>query len=90
MHNYEIPWNGECLYPINKIITVLYVWVWNYHNDLFCRYVAVGNESFLESYNGTYLECTLPALRNIQDALNQAGLGSKVKATIPFNADIYF
>ncbi|XP_023916786.1 glucan endo-1,3-beta-glucosidase 8 [Quercus suber] len=63
---------------------------YSYTGGVHVQYVAVGNEPFLESYNGTYLECTLPALRNIQDALNKAGLGSKVKATIPFNADIYF
>lgn len=66
----------------------------NYHllsrpGYCFCRYVAVGNEPFLETYNGTYLQSTLPALRNIQQALNDAQLGSWVKATVPFNADIY-
>ncbi|KAK3028063.1 hypothetical protein RJ639_039354 [Escallonia herrerae] len=53
------------------------------------RYVAVGNEPFLNSYNGTYLQSTLPALKNVQNALNHAGIGSQVKATVPFNADIY-
>lgn len=52
------------------------------------RYVAVGNEPFLTSYNGTNLETTLPALQNIQKALNEAGHGS-VKATVPHNADVY-
>ncbi|KAM7275361.1 hypothetical protein ACFE04_017227 [Oxalis oulophora] len=54
------------------------------------KYVAVGNEPFLTAYNGTYLHITLPALKNIQKAINNAGLGSQVKATVPFNADIYF
>lgn len=54
------------------------------------RYVAVGNEPFLQAYNGTYLQLTLPALMNVQEALNHAGLGADVKATVPFNADIYF
>ncbi|XP_010257791.1 PREDICTED: glucan endo-1,3-beta-glucosidase 8 [Nelumbo nucifera] len=53
------------------------------------KYVAVGNEPFLRSYNGTFLKVTLPALRNIQRALDDAGLGSRIKATVPFNADIY-
>uniref|UniRef100_A0A0D6R2P8 glucan endo-1,3-beta-D-glucosidase n=1 Tax=Araucaria cunninghamii TaxID=56994 RepID=A0A0D6R2P8_ARACU len=53
------------------------------------RYVAVGNEPFLEAYNGTYINYTLPALQNIQNALNKAGLGKDVKATIPLNADVY-
>ncbi|CAH9102958.1 unnamed protein product [Cuscuta epithymum] len=54
------------------------------------RYVAVGNEPFLKTYNGSFLADTLPALQNIQHALDQAGLGADVKATVPFNADIYF
>ncbi|VFQ63105.1 unnamed protein product [Cuscuta campestris] len=54
------------------------------------RYVAVGNEPFLKTYNGSFVSYTLPALRNIQEAINQAGLGTEVKATVPFNADIYF
>ncbi|XP_026403667.1 glucan endo-1,3-beta-glucosidase 6-like [Papaver somniferum] len=53
------------------------------------RYVAVGNEPFLQTYNGTFLETTFPALRNIQAALIKAGLGSRVKVTCPQNADVY-
>jgi hypothetical protein len=48
----------------------------------------VGNEPFLSSYNGLYLNTTLPALQNIQNALVSAGHASVVKAVIPFNADI--
>lgn len=62
---------------------------WSYTGGVKIRYVAVGNEPFLQTYNGTYLHVTLPALKNIQHALNRAGLGSHVKATVPFNADIY-
>ncbi|XP_031106983.1 glucan endo-1,3-beta-glucosidase 8 [Ipomoea triloba] len=54
------------------------------------RYVAVGNEPFLTTYNGSFLPYTFPALRNIQEAINHAGLGTEVKATVPFNADIYY
>ncbi|KAG9140816.1 hypothetical protein Leryth_022546 [Lithospermum erythrorhizon] len=61
-----------------------------YSGGVKIRYVAVGNEPFLQAYNGTYLQLTLPALKNIQEALNHAGLGEDVKATVPFNADIYF
>ncbi|XP_047326184.1 glucan endo-1,3-beta-glucosidase 5 [Impatiens glandulifera] len=61
-----------------------------YSGGVNIKHVAVGNEPFLKTYNGTYQHLTLPALRNIQEALNQAGLSSKVKATVPFNADIYF
>ncbi|KAM7514274.1 hypothetical protein LguiA_003857 [Lonicera macranthoides] len=53
------------------------------------RYVAVGNEPFLKSYKGANLKTTFPALKNIQKALNAAGLGDKIKATIPQNADVY-
>ncbi|GKC44715.1 glucan endo-1,3-beta-glucosidase 8-like protein [Tanacetum coccineum] len=53
------------------------------------KYVAVGNEPFLKAYNATYLQITLPALKNVQDALNRAGLGNQIKATVPLNADIY-
>lgn len=49
----------------------------------------MGNEPFLQAYNNSYLNITLPALRNIQRAINNAGFGSIVKATVPFNADIY-
>nr|GMC65530.1 glucan endo-1,3-beta-glucosidase 6-like [Ipomoea batatas] len=53
------------------------------------RYVAVGNEPFLETYNGTYLRTTYPALQSVQSALVKAGLGNQVKVTVPLNADVY-
>jgi len=53
------------------------------------RYVAVGNEPFLETFNGTYLNTTFPAMQNIQAALVKAGLADKVKVTVPLNADVY-
>lgn len=53
------------------------------------RYVAVGNEPFLETYNGSFLQTTFPAIRNIQGALIKAGLGNQVKVTCPLNADVY-
>ncbi|KAG1326783.1 glucan endo-1,3-beta-glucosidase 8 [Cocos nucifera] len=62
---------------------------WNYTGGVNIRYVAVGNEPFLQTYKGIYDELTLPALMNIQKALNDAGLGGRIKATVPFNADIY-
>jgi len=57
--------------------------------SLFNRYVAVGNEPFLTTYNGSFLNTTFPALQNIQNALNEAGLGDTIKATVPLNADVY-
>nr|DAD30179.1 TPA_asm: hypothetical protein HUJ06_031647 [Nelumbo nucifera] len=53
------------------------------------KYVAVGNEPFLQSYNNSFLNITLPALQNIQNALNEAGHGDSIKATVPLNADVY-
>ena len=49
----------------------------------------MGNEPFLKSYNGSFIKTSLPALKNIQKALNEAGLGNKIKATVPLNADVY-
>lgn len=53
------------------------------------KYVAVGNEPFLTGYNGSFVSITYPALWNIQKAINEAGLGDQIKATIPQNADVY-
>ncbi|KAL2551602.1 Glucan endo-1 [Forsythia ovata] len=58
-------------------------------NNVNIRYVAVGNEPFLETYNGSFLRTTYPALRNIQQALIKAGLSNQVKVTVPLNADVY-
>ncbi|KAK6137164.1 hypothetical protein DH2020_029089 [Rehmannia glutinosa] len=55
----------------------------------FTRYVAVGNEPLLSTYNGTFLSTTVPALQNIQAALIKAGLGNRIKVTVPLNADVY-
>ncbi|XP_010484991.2 PREDICTED: glucan endo-1,3-beta-glucosidase 8-like [Camelina sativa] len=52
-------------------------------------YVAVGNEPFLTAYNGSFINLTYPALFNIQTALNEAGVGDFIKATVPLNADVY-
>lgn len=51
--------------------------------------MAVGNEPFLATYNGSFLKTTFPALRNIQEALTKAGLYEQVKVTCPLNADVY-
>ncbi|NP_001140660.1 Glucan endo-1,3-beta-glucosidase 8 isoform 1 precursor [Zea mays] len=53
------------------------------------KFVAVGNEPFLRAYNGSFDHVTVPALRNIQRALDEAGHGAAVKATVPVNADVY-
>lgn len=49
----------------------------------------MGNEPFLQSYNGSHLRTTLPAIKNIQKALDDKGIGDKIKATTPMNADVY-
>lgn len=56
---------------------------------IYISYVAVGNEPFLKSYNASFVKSTFPALQNIQKALNKAGLGDKIKAVVPLNADVY-
>lgn len=62
---------------------------YNFNGGVNIKYVAVGNEPFLTSYNGSFMNITFPALQNIQKALNEAGLGDSVKATVPLNADVY-
>ncbi|KAI7750809.1 hypothetical protein M8C21_019715 [Ambrosia artemisiifolia] len=62
---------------------------YSYPGGVNIKYVAVGNEPFLKAYNATYLKITLPALKNVQNALDRVGLGSEIKATVPLNADIY-
>ncbi|KAG9128766.1 hypothetical protein Leryth_027344 [Lithospermum erythrorhizon] len=58
-------------------------------NAVNIRYVAVGNEPFLATYNDTFLSTTLPAMKNVQAALVKAGISSQVKVTCPLNADVY-
>ncbi|KAJ8527567.1 hypothetical protein K7X08_015018 [Anisodus acutangulus] len=63
---------------------------YNFKGGVTIKYVAVGNEPFLTSYNNSFINTTFPALQNIQNALNEAGLGNSIKATVPLNADVYF
>lgn len=58
-------------------------------NSNISRYVAVGNEAFLKTYNGRFVNSTFPAIKNIQAAIIKAGLGRQVKVTTPLNADVY-
>ncbi|XP_076890768.1 glucan endo-1,3-beta-glucosidase 8-like [Bidens hawaiensis] len=62
---------------------------YNFNGGVNIKYVAVGNEPFLQTYNGSFTKTTFPALQNIQNAINEAGLGDKIKATVPSNADVY-
>ncbi|KAH7861300.1 hypothetical protein Vadar_024355 [Vaccinium darrowii] len=60
-----------------------------YDGGVDIKYVAVGNEPFLKAYNGSNIKTTLPAMQNIQKAINEAGHGDEVKVTTPLNADVY-
>ncbi|GAV72699.1 Glyco_hydro_17 domain-containing protein [Cephalotus follicularis] len=62
---------------------------YNFMGGVTIKYVAVGNEPFFGPFNGTYKNVTFPALRNIQNALNEAGVGDSIKVTVPLNADVY-
>ncbi|GMI65275.1 ZERZAUST [Hibiscus trionum] len=62
---------------------------YNFNGGVNIKYVAVGNEPFLTTYNGSFINITFPALQNIQNALNEAGVGDSIKATMPSNADVY-
>ncbi|KAI4348441.1 hypothetical protein L6164_009164 [Bauhinia variegata] len=62
---------------------------YNFKGGVNIKYVAVGNEPFLKSYNNSFLNITFPALQNIQNALNEANVGDAIKATVPLNADVY-
>ncbi|XP_058073466.1 glucan endo-1,3-beta-glucosidase 8-like [Magnolia sinica] len=62
---------------------------YSYPGGVNIKYVAVGNEPFLQTYNGSFLNITLPALQNVQKALHKVGLGRQIKVTVPFNADVY-
>ncbi|XP_076899815.1 glucan endo-1,3-beta-glucosidase 8-like [Bidens hawaiensis] len=62
---------------------------YNFDGGVNIKYVAVGNEPYLKSYNGSFYKTTFPALQNIQNALNEAGFGDRIKATVPSNADVY-
>ncbi|KNA24361.1 hypothetical protein SOVF_016250 isoform A [Spinacia oleracea] len=59
-----------------------------YNGGVNIRYVAVGNEPLLASYNDSFKQTTLPALENIVKALEEAGHGD-IKASVPLNADVY-
>ncbi|XP_062192389.1 glucan endo-1,3-beta-glucosidase 5-like [Phragmites australis] len=53
------------------------------------RYIAVGNEPFLTSYQGQFQSYVLPAMTNIQQSLVKANLASYIKLVVPCNADAY-
>lgn len=86
---------NEMLYSLANSVAAAEKWVEKNvsahisSNSVNIRYVAVGNEPFLSTYNGSFLGTTFPALQNIQAALIKAGIGNQVKVTVPLNADVY-
>ncbi|XP_019056971.1 PREDICTED: glucan endo-1,3-beta-glucosidase 8 [Tarenaya hassleriana] len=87
---------NRMLQEIGQDLAIAASWVeenvtaYTFNGGVNIKYIAVGNEPFLRTYNGTYVELTLPALTNIQQALDEASLSDRVKVTTPFNADIYY
>lgn len=53
------------------------------------KYIAVGNEPFLSSYNGQFQSYVMPALTNLQQSLTKANLANNIKLVVPCNADAY-
>ncbi|XP_078439474.1 O-Glycosyl hydrolases family 17 protein [Wolffia australiana] len=53
------------------------------------RYIAVGNEPFLASYQGQYQPFILPTLANLQQSLLRSNLSPTIKLVVPCNADAY-
>lgn len=54
-----------------------------------CRYVAVGDEPFLQSYGNQYRPFVIGAAMNIQNALAKASLASEVKVVVPSSFDSF-
>ncbi|KAK9131569.1 hypothetical protein Sjap_012056 [Stephania japonica] len=81
------PFASNVQFAINWVMKNVSTYISKYGVDI--RYVAVGNEPFLKTYQQTYQSTTFPALKNVQAALIKAGLGRQVKATVPLNADVY-
>ncbi|MFQ6647597.1 hypothetical protein Gotur_021891 [Gossypium turneri] len=53
------------------------------------RFIAVGNEPFLTSYNGQFQSYVIPAMANLQQSLVRANLAGYIKLVVPCNADAY-
>ncbi|KAK8916511.1 Glucan endo-1,3-beta-glucosidase 6 [Platanthera zijinensis] len=53
------------------------------------RYIAVGNEPFLTSYQGQFQPFVVPAMLNLQQSLTKANLAGYIKLVVPCNADAY-
>ncbi|KAE8728488.1 Glucan endo-1,3-beta-glucosidase 5 [Hibiscus syriacus] len=61
---------------------------YNFKGGVNIKYVAVGNEPFLTSYNG-FINTTFPALQNIQNALMMQIVNFLANNSAPFTVNIY-
>ncbi|KAH9620923.1 hypothetical protein KSS87_011029 [Heliosperma pusillum] len=59
------------------------------HPSPHIRYIAVGNEPFLQAYGGKYIPFVLGAATNIQAALVKANLADHVKVIVPCSYDSF-
>lgn len=57
--------------------------------QIICRYVAVGDDPFLQSYGDQYRPFVIGASANIQAALKKANLGGEVKVVVPCSFDTF-
>ncbi|KAJ6406012.1 hypothetical protein OIU84_009689 [Salix udensis] len=61
----------------------------NYSGGVDIRYIAVGNEPSCQPTMEAFWEQLCLLLETIQSALTKAGLSTRVKVTVPLNADVY-
>lgn len=87
---------NEMLHSLSKSKVAARSWVhdnvtrYAFKGGVDIRYVAVGNEPFLMSYNGRFQAFVLPTVLNIQEALGKANLATQIKVVVPCNADVYY
>ncbi|XVF88484.1 hypothetical protein PTKIN_Ptkin19aG0055000 [Pterospermum kingtungense] len=92
---------NDMLKVLSEDLAAAASWVYNnvsgsyYDGGVNIKYVAVGNEPFLKSYNDTSLQYTLPAFKHVQKALAKSGVKCQYKASFlylhdaPFTVNIY-
>nr|GMD68057.1 glucan endo-1,3-beta-glucosidase, acidic-like [Ipomoea batatas]GMD72254.1 glucan endo-1,3-beta-glucosidase, acidic-like [Ipomoea batatas] len=52
-----------------------------YYQDVNFKYIAVGNEVYAKNSESQYVNYVLPALRNVHNALSEAGYQGRIKAS---------
>ncbi|KAL5218492.1 hypothetical protein ABZP36_019176 [Zizania latifolia] len=84
---------NELLRPLAASRKAAAAWVHDnvtrYSSGIRFEYIAVGDESFLLSHMQQYQSFVVSAAANIQRALNDAKLSSKMKVVIPCSSDAY-